>query len=610
MYKKKVLKNVERDNLTKSFLQRFAKRITSNPPGVCPISTDIAFLRSARSQTCGKCVPCAKGLVELERMMQEIMDGEGSEDSFVDMVWLAQAIRDTADCAIGYDAAATVLECISRHRDEYLSHINDHRCLDEVEPKVPCMYNCPANVDIPGYIALVGAGRYEDAVRLIREDNPFPTSCAFVCEHPCETQCRRGLIDSEINVRAIKKYAVDNADKNKIEPPVCNVFTGKTIGVVGGGPSGLTAAYYLSLMGHKVVVYEGRAKLGGMLRYGIPNYRLPKERLDEDISYILSTGNIEVKCNTEIGKDISLEDLLSKHDAVYMSIGAQEGRVIPIPGYDSPDVYSAVKMLSDIGEGNLPDFTGKRVVVIGGGNVSMDCARSAVRCGAKAVTIAVREQQVEMTANPAEVQGAIEEGVELMTMYAPAEIKLDKDGHVVSLITKPQITGVYGPNGLPTLRDAEKPPFEIPCDIVLMAIGQAIVSDAFANYGVGPRKNFFTDNTTKVKDQEKLFAGGDCVTGPATAVKAIGAGRIAAISIDEYLGYHHKYKNNIEIPEPTINLREHYGRVNLTEISARERKTNFDPVENCMSQDEAMQECRKCLRCDHYGCGVLEGGKE
>lgn len=608
MYKKHVLKNTERDRYTQSFLEKFSKRIMSNPPGTCPITTHISYLKASLNQSCGKCVPCAQGLAQLESMLEKIANGTANEDTYMDMIWLAQTIRDTADCAIGYEAAYMVIENARQYKDEYMSHIQNHRCQEEMGQTVPCITNCPANVNIPGYIALIKEGRYADAIALIRQDNPFPTACAFVCERPCEFQCRRTLVDSEINIRGLKKYAVDKIPSNKVPTPKRNVPTGKTIGIVGAGPSGLTCAYYLSLMGHQVVVYESRPKAGGMLRYGIPSYRLPKDRLDEDIEAILSTGGIEIKYNVKIGEDITLEELLDTYDAVYMTIGAQEGRIVPIEGYESEDVLSAVEMLGEIGLGNIPDLTGKRVVVIGGGNVAMDCARSSIRCGASEVTLAVRERQIDMTALETEIQGAIEEGAELRTMFAPSKIRLDENGHVVSLITQPQIVSRYGPNGIPTVKDADLPPFEIPCDIIFMAIGQSIESDPFKDYSVAERKNFITDDTCRVKGQEKLFAGGDSVTGPATAIKAIGAGKIAAINIDEYLGYHHKYKEEIDIPEAKPNMRIHIGRVHLTERSARERKTNFDPVENGMSDEEAMQECSKCLRCDHFGCGVLVGG--
>ena len=610
MYKKSVLHKNEMNEKTTKFLDKFVKRVKAYPPGVCPIAVQLSFLQSSRSQTCGKCVPCRDGLEQVENMMRAILDGKADMDTFENMVELAKMIQDTADCAIGYEAANIVLQSVELFHDEYMSHIRDHRCKEDIGQKVPCISYCPANVDIPGYIALIGEERYADAINLIRRDNPFPTACAFICEHPCEEKCRRDLLDSPVNIRGLKKFAVDQIAVDKVKLSECNVTKGTRVAVVGGGPSGLTTAYFLSLMGHKVVVYEEREALGGMLRYGIPNYRLPKDRLDEDINGILATGNIEVKYNVAVGTDVSMEQLLDEFHAVYIAIGAQVGKSVKVDGVNSNGVYSAVDMLGEIGRGNIPDYTGKRVVVVGGGNVAMDCARSAIRCNAKEVTVIYRRRQIDMTALPSEIQGAIEEGVELLTLNAPVRITPDENGNVKGFVCQPQIISKYDRQGKPGVTVANKEEIEVPCEIVLMAIGQDIVSQPFEKYGVNPkRKTFETHQDTRVKGYEKVFAGGDCVFGPATVIKAIGAGKIAALNIDEYLGYHHKYLEDIHIPEPRENDRTHYGRVHLTDRSARERKHNFEPVENGMSYDEAMQECHKCLRCDHFGCGVVEGGK-
>jgi NADPH-dependent glutamate synthase beta subunit-like oxidoreductase len=610
MYSENVIQKNEMNEKTMKFLDKFVKRVKANPPGVCPIAVQLSFLQSARSQTCGKCVPCRDGLEQVENMMRRILDGKADMDTFNNMVELCKMIQDTADCAIGYEAANIVLQSVELFNDEYMSHIKSHMCQDEVGQKVPCISYCPAHVDIPGYIALIGEHRYADAINLIRHDNPFPTACAFICEHPCEEKCRRDLLDSPVNIRGLKKFAVDQIAADEVKVPDCNVSTGKKVAIVGGGPSGLTAAYYLSLMGHKVVVFEEREHLGGMLRYGIPNYRLPKDRLDQDINAILSTGNIEIRYNTAIAKDISMEQLLEEYNAVYIAIGAQTGKSVNVEGVDASGVYSAVDMLGEIGRGNIPDYTGKSVVVVGGGNVAMDAARSAIRCKAKEVTVVYRRRQVDMTALPSEIQGAIEEGVELLTLNAPLRIHADENGNVCGFVTQPQMISVYDRQGRPSATKANKDEVETPCDIVLMAIGQDIVSEPFEKYSVNPRrKTFETEDTTRVKGYDKVFAGGDCVFGPATVIKAIGAGKVAALNIDEYLGYHHKYLDDIQIPEPRENDRTHYGRVHLTDRSARERKLNFEPVENGMSYDEAMQECHKCLRCDHFGCGVVEGGR-
>ncbi|MBR6329077.1 MAG: FAD-dependent oxidoreductase [Lachnospiraceae bacterium] len=602
-----VIHKNEMNEKTTRFLDRFMKRVKGNPPGVCPIAVQLAFLQCARSQTCGKCVPCRDGLEQLENMMRDILEGRATMDTYNDMVSLGEMIRDSADCAIGYEAARIVLESTELFHDEYMSHINEHKCQDEVGQKVPCISYCPAHVNIPGYIALVGEHRYADAINLIRQDNPFPTACAFICEHPCEEKCRRDLLDSPINIRGIKKFAVDQIAADQVKTPECNVSTRKKVAIVGGGPSGLTAAYYLSLMGHHVDVFEGREKLGGMLRYGIPNYRLPKDRLDQDINAILSTGNIDIHLNTQIDGD-RLDELAKEYNAVYVGIGAQIGKSVKIEGVEADGVYSAVDMLGEIGKGNIPDYSGKRVVVVGGGNVAMDAARSAIRCKADEVTIIYRRRQVDMTALPSEIQGAIEEGVELLTLNAPKAIKTE-GGKVTGFVMQPQRIFEYSA-GKPGVTPANSPEREIPCEIVLLAIGQDIVSAPFEKYSVNPRrKTFETLDTTRIKGFENVFAGGDCVFGPATVIKAIGAGKVAALNIDEYLGYHHKYLEEIAIPEPRENDRTHYGRVHLTDISARERKKSFEPIENGMSYEEAMQECGKCLRCDHFGCGTMIGGR-
>lgn len=537
-------------------------------PGSCPISEHLAFVQKTNSLSCGKCTPCAEGFVQVEKLLKKINNCKATNEDFENLLKLAKTINQTADCAVGHHAAKLLLDQIDEHKAGYESHIN-HECTAKVADKTPCSALCPANVDIPAYISLIAAGKYEDAIRVIRNDNPFVTACAFICEHPCEAKCRRNLLDDAINIRGLKKYAVNKIPTNEVKVPENNVDTGKKIAVVGAGPSGLTAAYFLALMGHKVTVFERHDKAGGMLRYGIPNYRLPKKRLDEDIEMILNTGNIEIKYNTNI------EDLESLNfDATYVSIGAQAGKKLNLEG------TSAVEFLDDIANGKAPDYTGKNVIVVGGGNVAMDAARSAVRCGAASTTIVYRRRQADMTALEDEIQGAIEEGVEILTLHSPKEVKGDK------FIAQPQLISTYDRNGRPRPVDASKAPGELDCDVCLIAIGQ--------------------DVEQKLQPHNNIFVGGDCLTGPATVIKAIDAGKKAAVAIDEYLGYHHKFREKIDIPKVKANNRELCGRVELTNISASERKTNFDAIENNMSDEEAMQECSKCLRCDHFGCADVE----
>lgn len=592
-------------------LKKFRRKLDAYPMGVCPLIVQMSLLHTSKNQTCGKCVPCRDGLPRLEELMQLVLDGEATKGTLEEMKNLAEYIRDNSDCAIGYETAEDVLEGMEVFYGEYTSHIEYNSCQKGTEQKLPCVALCPAHVDIPGYIALIGEKDYAGAINLIRKDNPFPTACAMICEHPCEERCRRSLIDSPLNIRGLKKFAVDQVAADTVPLPQNNVTTGKKIAVVGGGPSGLTAAYFLSLMGHKVVLYEENEKLGGMLRYGIPNYRFPKERLEEDIKAILSTGNIEVIYNSAVGKDISIENIHKEYDAVYVAIGAQTGKSLRIEGANCGNVTSAVDMLREIGYGNYPDYSGKKIVVIGGGNVAMDCARSALRCKAEEVTVVYRRRQEDMTALASEVEGAVMEGVELLTLQAPLKIEADSNGNCTALWTQPQRIGTYDSEGRPRPVDAGKEPERIPCDVILIAVGQDIISEPFEGFGMPTEhKCFITTPECAVKELEGVFSGGDCVTGPSTVIKAVAAGKAAAFSIDEYLGYHHKVNAGIRIPDANPNNRIPTGRVNITERKPSIRKHDFLHVENEMSYEEAMQEVSRCLRCDHYGCGVLEGGRD
>lgn len=583
------------------------RRIVASPPGICPVDLALNFLRLCHAQTCGKCVPCRVGLGQLADYLNQVLEGEATMETLGEIERLAKVISNSADCAIGYEAANMVLRGLEGFRDDYVAHIKNGKCTNHITQAIPCVALCPAGVDIPGYIALVNEGRYADAVRLIRKDNPLPTACALICEHPCEARCRRSMFDTAVNIRGLKRFAVDNA--GVVPAPPCAAATGKRVAIVGGGPSGLSAAYFLSLMGHKCVVYEMKSKLGGMLRYGIPNYRFPRERLQEDIDCVLSTG-VEVKYNTKIGENFSIKDLRDQYDAVYIAIGAHNDKKIGIEGEDSNNVMSAVELLDNIGNDNVPDFTGKTVAVVGGGNVAMDCVRSAVRLGAKRAIIAYRRRKEDMTALPEEVEGALEEGCELMELSSPVRIEADENGNAVALWVKPQIIGRMDEWGRARPSDSSKPEVRVACDIVIVAIGQGIESRHFEEAGMPVKRG----NITAMDDGEIInipgvFAGGDCVTGPATVIRAIAAGKVAAANIDEYLGYNHLISVDIDIPAASHADKPACGRVNLTNVPADERKCNFDHIECGMTLEEAEQESSRCLRCDHFGYGNFKGGR-
>ena len=594
--------------IVEQLYRNMERRIAASPPGLCPVDMALNFLNLCQAQTCGKCVPCRIGLAQLSGMLREVLDGEPDIDILRRIEVTAQVIVDTADCAIGTDAANLVLMGLKGFRDDYEEHILHHRCLGSLKNPVPCVALCPAGVDIPGYIALVNEGRCDDAVRLIRKDNPFPTACAYICEHPCEAHCRRNMVDDALNIRGLKRYAVDNA--GNVPQPQCAPPTGKKIAVIGGGPGGLSAAYYLALMGHHVAIYEKRPKLGGMMRYGIPSYRFPRELLDAEIESILSLG-IEVHTGMKMGNEISFDELKSNYDCLYISIGAHTDKKVGIEGEDSEGVISAVQMLGQIGDDIMPDFTGQNVVVVGGGNVAMDVTRSAIRLGAKKVTCVYRRRQADMTAQAEEVEGAIAEGAEILTLHAPLRIEADENNHVTALWAQPQIIGEMDSAGRPRPNTASVDPVRIPADTVIVAIGQGIESHGLEEAGVKLQRGgtLFARPDTHLPNMESVFAGGDCVTGPATVIRAIAAGKAAAANIDEYLGFNHEITVDVTVSTPRCSDLRPRGRVNCSERDASERKCDFDCIECSMTHEEAAQESSRCLRCDQFGYGIFKGGR-
>ncbi len=609
MSRLEVMTKTRAESVVDDLYKDLERRIVASPPGLCPVDMTASFLKLFHAQTCGKCVPCRIGLGLLEDLLEDVLDGNATIDILDTIERTANSIFNSSDCAIGYEAARTVLKGLEGFREDFIEHIENGRCSCHLELPVPCMAKCPASVDIPGYISLVKYGRYTDAVKLIRKDNPFVTACALVCEHPCEEKCRRNFMDDAINIRGLKRFAIDNADQ--MSTPECAPSTGKKVAIIGGGPSGLSAAYYLQQMGHQCTVFEQQEQLGGMLYYGIPNYRLPKDRLKEDIDHILSTG-VEVKYNTSIGDEenqISYKMLTGNYDAVYVSIGAHTDKKLGIPGEDAQGVVSAVTMLRDIGKGNAPDFTDKNVIVVGGGNVAMDATRSAIRLGAKNVSVLYRRRKADMTALADEIEGAIAEGAEILELHAPKRIETDDNNQVISMVADPKIIGLIR-QGRPSPADSVEDELHIPCDVVIIAIGQDIVSEPFERAGLPVRRGrIVADDDCIIKEQDGIFAGGDCVTGPATVIRAIAAGKVAAANIDTYLGFHHKIDCDVQIPDPDIENQRPCGRVNMKERNTTERKQDFNLVELEMTLQEAQQEAGRCLRCDHCGYGIFKGGR-
>jgi len=598
-----VFETTDADRRASQIAQATIDRLAVFGNATCPLETAVGFFKLCASQSCGKCTPCRIGLARLTDDLESILDGKQVDGIVEHLMNVCQTLYETADCAIGFQAGRVGLFFADYIKEDAQSHIEKGVCAQPFTP-VPCVKGCPSHVDIPGYIACVREGRYADAVRVIRNDNPFPSACAFVCEHPCEAACRRGMIDAAVNIRAIKQHAVLSA--GAVEPPACQVSTGKRIAVIGGGPSGLTAAYYLRLMGHDVTVFEQYDRLGGMMLYGIPRYRLPQKALDYDIDAILSLG-IEVRYNTKIGRDISWADINGEFDAVYISIGAHSASSMGIDCETTEGIYSAVDFLHKASGGIHESLEGKDVVVVGGGNVAMDATRTAKRLGARSVKCVYRRRKVDMTALPEEVESAMAEGCEIVELTVPLRVEKG-ESHPLALIGQPQMPSLYR-YGRPAPKPTSAPEERFECDIVIEAVGQKIESSYFEEQGIPINRGRIESDEFASIGEGKAFTGGDCATGPTTVIRAIAAGKAAAANIDSFLGFSHDVYDEVGIPEAVFDSKLTCGRVNIRERSAGERGVDFEGVEIPLLDEEAHQECGRCLRCDHYGMGALRGGR-
>ena len=539
------------------------RRIESSPPGLCPVDMARAFLELCHAQTCGKCVPCRIGLGQLNQLIRDVLNGKATMDTLDLMEKTALSIMDSADCAIGYEAANMVYKGLIGYRDDYVEHIRNGRCTCTYNQPVPCVAICPAHVDIPGYVALVEEGRYADAIRLIRKDNPFPTTCGFICEHPCEARCRRNMVDDAVNIRGLKRFAADYA--GFVDPPECAPSTGKKVAVLGGGPGGLSAAYYLQLMGHQTTVYEMLPKLGGMLRYGIPNMKLEKSVIDRRVRLMEEEGVI-FKTNVNVGVDVKAAKLLKDFDRVVLCCGASNPRDIKVPGREAEGIYFAVDFLkgvtkslldSDLADQKFVACKNKKVMVIGGGDTGNDCVGTAIRLGASSVV------QLEMMPKAPDQRAVNNPWPEwprvCKTDYGQQEAiaVFGHDPRIYQTTVKEFIADDKGrlkkavlvklqskkdeKTGRMMMVPVEGSEWTVEVDVVLIAAGflgsQKYVTDAF-KVDLTPRTNVATEAEKYQTSVKNVFTAGDMHRGQSLVVWAIHEGREAAKAVDESLmGY-------------------------------------------------------------------------
>ncbi len=473
--------------------------------------------------------------------------------------------------------------------------------------KGPCSLTCPAHTDVQGYLKKIALGDDKEAVRIIKEKIPIPASIGRVCPHPCEEKCRRNLVEEPLSIAYLKAFAADN-DRTSADPYVPEKAepTGRSVAVIGGGPAGLSAAYYLTLNGHETTVFEMMPEMGGMLRYGIPEYRLPKKVLADEIRQIAGLG-VRFENNIKIGKDISFEQLRRDYDAVIVTIGCWKGSAIGCPGEDLEGVLSGIDVLRKVTSGEDAKL-GKKVAVVGGGNVAMDCCRTAVRCGAEKVYVVYRRTRAEAPAEDLEITEAMEEGVEFKFLTNPAEI-IGEDGKVKSV--RLQIMELGEPDASGRRRPVPvEGSFEmLDVDTVISAIGQACDPAGLEGLELTGKNTIVADTSSALTNLEGVFAAGDATNrGASIAIEAIAEGDTAAKACHAYLlglpmDFPEPYYSEKHPTEEDFSDRERIPRAKMPVLDPSVRKRNFDSVILGFSEEQARAEAKRCLEC---GCHDFE----
>ena len=572
----------------------------------CVVDVARFFLEFCKDESCGKCTPCRVGTQKMLEILTGICNGEGREGDIERLEKWSHIIQNTSLCGLGQSAPNPVLSTIRYFREEYEAHIREKRCPAVVCSalfKAPCIHACPVGMDIPAYVALTRAGRLDDAYRVLLKTNPFPSICGRVCDHPCENKCRRSTLDEPVSIKHLKRFVTDHGTRPPVKKPA--VTRKEKIAVVGGGPSGLTAARDLALRGYRVTVFDEFPEPGGMLRWGIPEYRLPRDILRREIEDILKMG-IELRPNTRVGKDVAWEELRNSFDAVYLAVGAQKSAGMTVEGGDLEGVVGAVEFLREVNLGKRPPV-GERVAVVGGGNSAIDAARSALRLGAKEVTLLYRRTRQDMPAQEEEILAAEAEGVKIQYLVNPVRFQ-GSEGRLEKAVCNRMTLGEFDRSGrkkpVPKLGDA----MALDVDMVILAVGQETVLPFDPGEGAVPvGKNGLIEVVKGAKTETAaamVFAGGDVVTGPDTVVNAVAAGHHAADEIDGAI----RLKNGeafASLPEEEIDLPmmveeeiHESERACVLEAGCAERVRDFREVELGLSEGDALKEACRCLRCD------------
>jgi len=570
----------------------------------CMVNLTRFFLEFLVDESCGKCVPCRVGTAQMLEFLTRITEGRGKLQDLDDLRDLASLIKATSLCGLGQTAPNALLSTLRFFADEYEAHILRKECPAGICPDLvlaPCEHECPAHVDVPGYVALIGEGRFHEALALHRERNPFPSVCGRVCHHPCEDVCRRRDTDEAIAIRQLKRFIADEESAVRSDPVTGSPPPSKErVAIVGAGPAGLSAAHFLRGLGYRVTVFEALPEAGGAL-LSIPEYRLPKAALRRDIAWIENQG-VEIRTSTRLGQDISLDGLFKDGSrAVLLAIGTHDPHRLEISGEDLDGVIQGLAFVWDASASEPSRVAGKRVAVIGGGNVAIDAARSAVRLGAAETHIVYRRRREEMPAERSEICEAEWEGAELHYLLSPVEV-LGSTAVEGLRCTRMKLADFDTTGRRRPIPSGEEQTLDV--DIVIVAIGQSpdLPPSSGSEIQLGRGGRITVDPETQMTSRTGVFAAGDAVTGPTSVVETIAAGQQVAAGIDRYLG-----GEGLLWPEQRQTIRTTYDeeayaeprpRAVADELPVSSRIAGFDEVVLGLEAHQAIEEAKRCLHCD------------
>ena len=577
------------------------------------------FAARTVQECCGQCFPCRIGMHEVADILEEICRGQGSEARLERALELSRHVGEASRCELGRTGGYAVLEALEQYYDRFAEAVAAKspvpRGVYASTVVAPCMAACPAGVDIPAYVEQLRIDEVERSAEAVRRRCPMPATIGRVCVRPCEDACRRGSVDEPVAIRTLKRFVADSEP----EPIACPMPGHPRVAIIGAGPAGLACAYYLGLDGVTSTIYEALPEAGGMAAVGIPDYRLPRDVLRTEVERVESLG-VKIVYNFRFGVDATMDDLFTQgFEAVFVAVGAHQSASMGCEGEDAgyEGFMPGVEFLREIAFGRTP-LTGKTMLVIGGGNVAMDCVRSARRLGFDDVKLLYRRTEAEMPADQVEIAEAKEEGVDFVTLVAPTKI-IAEDGRVAGLECRRMQLGEPDASGRRRPEPVEGSEFVIPCDCIVPAIGQVCSVDQLMprNIEVSKWKTLEVDPLTMQSADPRVFGGGDCYTGPSSLVAALAAGRRAAVSIDAFLNgcdvapalderLEHAMlavvRDEVQQPVPFSGTTE---KLRPMVVPPEVRIQCFDEVEGPVSAADARREAERCLRCYRIAVAVV-----